>query len=269
MIGISGVSGSGKSSLAVDTLAPALAHQIEHGRKLPTRQGQIARFKSLTGASAIDKLVRIDQAPIGRSPRSCPATYSGVLDEIRKVYAVTRESKTRGFNASRFSFNSAAGRCELCKGQGVERIPMNFLSDLYVTCTRCGGKRFNRQTLQVRFKGASVADVLAMTVDQASEFFENVPSVLRLLESLQAVGLGYMHLGQSSTTLSGGEAQRIKLGTELARRSTGKTFYLLDEPTTGLHFSDVKRLIDVLSRLVDGGNTVCVIRTRFRSVGRL
>ena len=263
LIGISGVSGSGKSSLAIDTLAPALAYQIEHGKKMPTPAGSKVNFKRLTGANQLDKLIRIDQTPIGRTPRSCPATYSGVFDEIRKVYTATREAKTRGFTASRFSFNSAAGRCELCKGVGSERISMNFLSDLFVTCTRCGGKRFNRQTLQVRFKGATVADVLAMTVDEAADFFQNVPSVMRLLDSLQAVGLGYMHLGQSSTTLSGGEAQRIKLGTELARKSTGKTFYLLDEPTTGLHFSDVKRLVDVLSRLVDAGNTVCVIEHDF------
>lgn len=263
LIGISGVSGSGKSSLVIDTLLPAVQYQLQHGKKLPTPAGSIAQFDSLSGAEYVDKLVSIDQAPIGRSPRSCPATYSGVLDEIRKVFAATRESKTRGFTASRFSFNSAAGRCELCKGHGVERIEMNFLSDLFVTCTRCGGKRFNRQTLQVRFKGASIADVLAMTIDEAATFFENIPSVHRLLSSLQAVGLGYMHLGQSSTTLSGGEAQRIKLGTELARASTGKTLYVLDEPTTGLHFDDVKRLIGVLQRLVDAGNTVVVIEHDF------
>lgn len=263
LIGISGVSGSGKSSLAIDTLLPAVAYHIEHGKKLPTPKNVTAQFKSIRGAEHIDKLVPIDQSPIGRTPRSCPATYSGVLDEIRKVYAATRESKTRGFNASRFSFNSTAGRCDLCKGHGVERIPMNFLSDLFVTCTRCAGKRFNRQTLQVRFKGANMADVLAMTIDQATEFFENVPGVARLLLSMQAVGLGYMQLGQSSTTLSGGEAQRIKLGTELARRSTGQTLYLLDEPTTGLHFSDVKRLVDVLQQLVDAGNTVVVIEHDF------
>ena len=182
---------------------------------------------------------------------------------MRKVFAATRESKTRGFNASRFSFNAAAGRCELCKGHGVEKIEMNFLSDLFVTCSRCGGKRFNRQTLQVRFKGASVADVLEMSIDEAADFFENVPKIERLLHSLRAVGLGYLHLGQSSTTLSGGEAQRIKLGTELARASTGRTLYMLDEPTTGLHFADVDRLVSVLQRLVDAGNTVLVIEHNF------
>lgn len=257
LIGVSGVSGSGKSSLISDTLYPALAKKLELTTNEP------GPFKGLTGAGKIDKLIPIDQAPIGRSPRSCPATYSGVLDEVRKVYAATREAKTRGFTASRFSFNSAAGRCELCKGHGVERIEMNFLSDLFVTCSRCGGKRFNRQTLQVRFKGASVADVLDMSIDQAAEFFENVPRLARLLASLQDVGLGYLHLGQSSTTLSGGEAQRIKLGTELARSATGKTLYLLDEPTTGLHFADVARLVGVLQRLVDAGNTVLVIEHNF------
>jgi excinuclease ABC subunit A len=236
---------------------------LQHGKKLPNRSGGTTKFGELRGSEHVDKLVAIDQTPIGRTPRSCPATYSGVWDEVRKVFAATREAKTRGFSTSRFSFNSTAGRCELCKGHGVERIPMNFLSDLFVTCTRCGGKRFNRQTLQVRFKGVNVADVLDMTIDQAAEFFENVPSASRLLSALQAVGLGYMHLGQSSTTLSGGEAQRIKLGTELARRSTGRTLYLLDEPTTGLHFSDVKRLVGVLQHLVDAGNTVVVIEHDF------
>jgi excinuclease ABC subunit A len=253
LVGISGVSGSGKSSLINDTLYPAVAKKL--GLVAP-RPGP---HKSLSGAASIDKLIPIDQAPIGRSPRSCPATYAGVLDEIRKVFAATRESKTRGFTASRFSFNASAGRCELCKGHGVERIEMNFLSDLFVTCTRCAGKRFNRQTLQVRFKGASVADVLEMSIDEAADFFENVPRIERLLHSLQAVGLGYLQLGQSSTTLSGGEAQRIKLGTELARASTGSTLYMLDEPTTGLHFADVERLVGVLQRLVDAGNTVLVI----------
>lgn len=253
LTGISGVSGSGKSSLVNDTLYPALATHL--GLAAPPA----GPHDSLEGADHFDKLIPIDQSPIGRSPRSCPATYAGVLDEIRKVYATTRESKTRGFTPSRFSFNSSAGQCELCKGHGVERVEMNFLSDLFVTCSRCGGKRFNRQTLQVRFKGASIADVLDMTVDEACEFFVNVPRPHHLLQSLQAVGLGYLHLGQASTTLSGGEAQRIKLGTELARRSTGNTLYLLDEPTTGLHFADVERLVGVLQKLVDAGNTVLVI----------
>lgn len=257
LVGVSGVSGSGKSSLINDTLYPALARRLDLVAPAP------GPYKKLVGADQIDKLVQIDQSPIGRNARSCPATYAGVLDHVRKVFAATRQSKTRGFTASRFSFNAAAGRCELCKGHGVERIEMNFLSDLFVTCTRCGGKRFNRQTLQVRFKGANVADVLAMTINQAAEFFENVPKIDRLLQSLQTVGLGYLHLGQSSTTLSGGEAQRLKLGTELARASTGKTLYLLDEPTTGLHFDDVRRLAEVLQRLVDAGNTVIVIEHNF------
>ncbi|WP_246146089.1 excinuclease ABC subunit UvrA [Rubripirellula lacrimiformis] len=257
LVGISGVSGSGKSSLVNDTLYPALA------KKRGLVGARPGPHKSLRGATRIDKLVPIDQAPIGRSPRSCPATYAGVLDEIRKVFAKTREAKTRGFTASRFSFNSKDGQCELCKGHGVERISMNFLSDLFVTCTRCGGKRFNRQTMQVRFKGTNVAEVLEMSVDGATEFFENVPKIHRLLSSLQDVGLGYVHLGQASTTLSGGEAQRIKLGTELARASTGQTLYLLDEPTTGLHFADVERLVGVLQRLVDAGNTVLVIEHNF------
>ncbi len=253
LIGISGVSGSGKSSLINDTLRPAIA------AKLGLVANRPGSHRGLTGANQIAHLIPIDQTPIGRSPRSCPATYSGVLDEVRKVFAATRQAKTLGFKAGRFSFNSAAGRCEMCKGHGVERIEMSFLSDLMVTCSRCGGKRFNRQTLQVRFKGASVADVLEMTIDDAAVFFENVPLIQRRLKSLQSVGLGYLHLGQSSTTLSGGEAQRIKLGTELARTSTGSTLYLLDEPTTGLHFSDVERLVCVLQQLVDAGNTVLVI----------
>ncbi|MAI70973.1 MAG: excinuclease ABC subunit A [Rhodopirellula sp.] len=257
LIGVSGVSGSGKSSLINDTLYPALA------KKLGLVASRPGPFRGLTGAGQIDKLIPIDQTPIGRSARSCPATYSGALDEIRKLFAATKQSKTRGFSASRFSFNSASGRCELCKGHGVEKIEMNFLSDLHVPCTRCGGKRFNRQTLQVRFKDATVADVLAMSIDQAAEFFQNVSKLSRLLGSLQEVGLGYLHLGQASTTLSGGEAQRIKLGTELARTSTGKTLYLLDEPTTGLHFADVQRLCNVLQRLVDAGNTVIVIEHNF------
>jgi excinuclease ABC subunit A len=259
LIGVSGVSGSGKSSLINDTLYPALAQSLATAQSTGTNRWAQGQYASLEGAEQLDKLVPIDQAPIGRTPRSCPATYSGVLDEIRKVFASTRESKSLGFGPNRFSFNSAAGQCELCKGHGVERIEMNFLSDLFVTCTRCGGKRFNRQTLQVRFKGANVADVLDMAIDLACEFFQNVSKIERQLASLRDVGLGYMQLGQSSTTLSGGEAQRIKLGTELARGGSGRTLYLLDEPTTGLHFADVQRLVAVLQRLVDAGNTVIVI----------
>ncbi len=253
LIGVTGVSGSGKSSLINDTLYPAIAGKL--GLQAP-RGGP---FESLQGAESIDKLIRIDQAPIGRSPRSCPATYTHALDEIRKVYAATREAKQRGFTSSRFSFNAAAGQCPQCKGHGQEKIEMNFLSDLYVTCSLCGGKRYNEATLQVRFKGQTIADVLAMTIRQASELFTNIPKVDRILQSLRDVGLGYLRLGQPSTTLSGGEAQRIKLGTELAKSSTGATLYLLDEPTTGLHFEDIKRLLSVLNRLADAGNTVIVI----------
>jgi len=257
LVGISGVSGSGKSSLINETLYPAIAKSLGLKSIMP------GRHTELIGCEMIDKIVPIDQSPIGRSPRSCPATYSGVLDEIRKIFAATREAKAMGFSASRFSFNSKSGQCELCKGHGVERIEMNFLSDLFVTCTRCGGRRFNRQTLQVRFKGMSVADVLNLSIDQAVEEFSNLTKVHRLLSALQKVGLGYLSLGQASTTLSGGEAQRVKLGTELARKATGQTLYLLDEPTTGLHFADIKRLIDVLHGLVDGGNTVVVIEHQF------
>jgi excinuclease ABC subunit A len=253
MIGVSGVSGSGKSSLINDTLFPAVARQLKLSSPTP------GPHKHLTGVEEIEKLIPIDQSPIGRSPRSCPATFTGVFDEIRKIFATTREAKQKGFTASRFSFNAGAGRCAQCQGQGQEKIEMNFLSDLYVTCTACGGKRFNQQTLRVRFKLASIADVLAMTVDEAADFFANFAKVSRFLDALRAVGLGYLSLGQSSTTLSGGEAQRLKLATELARTETGKTLYVLDEPTTGLHFDDIRRLLGVLNSLVDRGNTVIVI----------
>ncbi|WP_417738274.1 excinuclease ABC subunit UvrA [Rosistilla oblonga] len=253
LIGVAGVSGSGKSSIVNDTLYPALA------RTLGLQSPKPGPFESLTGADGIDKLIRIDQAPIGRTPRSCPATYTGALDLIRKVFAETRDAKQRGFAANRFSFNAKPGRCDQCMGQGQEKIEMNFLADLYVRCSVCGGKRFNRQTLAVRFKGASIADVLEMTIDDAAEFFKNFVKIDRILESMRSVGLGYLRLGQPSTTLSGGEAQRIKLATELARQETGNTLYLLDEPTTGLHFDDVRRLIDVLQSLVEKGNTVIVI----------
>lgn len=253
LVGVTGVSGSGKSSLINDTLYPAVA------RELGLVGVQPGPYRKLAGIENIDKLIPIDQTPIGRSPRSCPATFTGVFDEIRKVFATTRESKQKGFTASRFSFNAAQGRCPQCQGQGQEKIEMNFLSDLYVTCSACGGKRFNQQTLRVRFKQASIADVLDMTVDDASEFFESFAKISRYLQSMQSVGLGYLHLGQSSTTLSGGEAQRLKLATELARAETGKTLYLLDEPTTGLHFEDVGRLLRVLDSLVERGNTVIVI----------
>ncbi|MEZ6138013.1 MAG: excinuclease ABC subunit UvrA [Pirellulaceae bacterium] len=253
LVGITGVSGSGTSSLIGETLVPALA------RDLGQAHSRVGPFNRLTGVKHLDKLIEITQAPIGRTPRSTPATYCGVFDLIRSVWANTRESKTRGFTSSRFSFNAGGGRCEECKGQGQEKIEMNFLPDMYVTCSACSGLRFNRQTLQVRYRDKSIADVLEMCVDEASEFFENFSKISRLLRSLQQVGLGYLALGQSSSTLSGGEAQRIKLATELARAETGRTIYFLDEPTTGLHFEDVKRLVEVLDGLVERGNTVIII----------
>ncbi len=253
LVGVTGVSGSGKSSLFAETVIPALMTEIGQARP------PVGPYKKLAGFEHVDKLIEITQTPIGRSPRSTPATFCGVFDLIRAVWANTREAKQRGFTASRFSFNAGSGRCTQCQGQGQEKIEMNFLPDLYVVCSVCGGKRFNRQTLQVRYRDRSIADVLEMSVDDATEFFENFSKIHRLLHSLQQVGLGYLSLGQSSSTLSGGEAQRIKLATELAKSQTGKTFYFLDEPTTGLHFADVKRLILVLDGLVAQGNTVVVV----------
>lgn len=253
LVGITGVSGSGKSSLIGETLVPALARQLGQA------SGRVGPFQSLTGVENIDKLIEITQAPIGRSPRSTPATYCGVFDLIRVVWANTRDAKQRGFQSNRFSFNTGEGRCPQCQGQGQEKIEMNFLADLYVNCSMCNGLRYNRQTLQIRYRDRSIADVLAMNVDEAVEFFVNFPKISRFLLSLQQVGLGYVALGQSSSTLSGGEAQRIKLATELARSETGRTIYFLDEPTTGLHFADVRRLMSVLNGLVERGNTVIVI----------
>ncbi len=250
---ITGVSGSGKSSLLNETLAPALRRQLDGGQQKP------GQHESLKGVQHLDKFIEITQAPIGRTPRSNPATYTGVFDEIRKVFAQTREARLRGYSASRFSFNVAGGRCEECQGQGLTRIEMNFLPDLWVPCAMCGGARFNRQTLEVHYRDRTIADVLDMSVSEAVAFFENFPLLRRLLESLDEVGLGYVRLGQACTTLSGGEAQRIKLATELARVDTGNTLYLLDEPTTGLHFEDIRRLLAVLQRLVERGNTVIVI----------
>ncbi len=250
---VTGVSGSGKSSLLEETLARALV------RKLGGIAPKPGPFAGLRGANRVDKVVQVDQSPIGRSPRSNPATYTGVFDEIRKVFAQTRDARRRGYKAGRFSFNVKGGRCEECQGQGVRKIEMNFLPDLYLTCPVCEGKRFNRQTLEIRYRDRSIADVLQMRVDDAAAMFENFPAVARLLGSLQEVGLGYLTLGQSSITLSGGEAQRIKLATELGRVDTGNTLYILDEPTTGLHFDDIRKLLDVLGRLVELGNTVVVI----------
>ena len=250
---VTGVSGSGKSTLINETLARSLL------RRLGILAPKPAPYTSLRGVSQIDKVVIVDQSPIGRTPRSNAATYSGVFDEIRKVFASTRDAKQRGYRANRFSFNAKGGRCEECQGHGVKRIEMSFLPDLSVTCNECGGARFNRQTLSVRYRGKSIANVLNMSIEEAVEFFENFDQIARTLRSLQDVGLGYLPLGQPSTTMSGGEAQRVKLATELARLETGKTLYVMDEPTTGLHFEDIRRLLDVLQRLVDRGNTVIVI----------
>ncbi|MCS7306450.1 MAG: excinuclease ABC subunit UvrA [Thermoguttaceae bacterium] len=250
---VTGVSGSGKSSLLAETLAPALLRHLGQAAPKP------GPFSRLRGAPHIEKVIPIDQSPIGRTPRSNPATYTGVFDEIRKVFAQTRLARQRGYTPSRFSFNLPGGRCEQCEGQGQQRIEMNFLPDLYVTCPACEGRRFNPATLEVLYKDKSIADVLNMRVEEAKVFFENFPAIVRILSCLEDVGLGYLSLGQSSLTLSGGEAQRVKLATELSRVETGKTLYILDEPTTGLHFDDVRRLLDVLNRLVDRGNTVIVI----------
>jgi excinuclease ABC subunit A len=248
-----GVSGSGKSSLVVDTLSAALARKL-HGAA--TRPGP---YRALRGASKLERLIHVDQSPIGRTPRSNPATYTGVFDEIRRVFAGTKYAKQHGYKTGRFSFNAKGGRCEHCQGQGVERIEMRFLPDLFVTCPVCHGKQFNRQTLAVRYRDKSIADALAMNIDEAATFFENHPPIHRMLTSLVNVGLGYLTLGQRSTTLSGGEAQRIKLAAELGRPSTGATLYILDEPTTGLHTDDIGRLLKVLQQLVDIGHTVVVI----------
>ena len=250
---VTGVSGSGKSSLLNETFARAIARRLGGASPKP------GAHTSLRGVSQIDKLIEIDQTPIGRTPRSNPATYTGIFDEVRKVFAQTKEARLRGYRSGRFSFNIKGGRCEECQGQGLQKIEMNFLPDLYVECPVCKGARFNRQTLEVRYRDRSIADVLDMRVEEAVGFFENFPVIRRLVESLAEVGLGYLTLGQSCTTLSGGEAQRIKLATELARVATGKTLYLLDEPTTGLHFGDIEKLLQVLDRLVDLGNTVVVI----------
>lgn len=250
---ITGVSGSGKSSLVSQTLKPVLSRYFYRSQAEPLP------YLAIEGLEHIDKVIEVDQAPIGRSPRSNPVTYVGVFNEIRQLYASLPDSKIRGYNAGRFSFNVKGGRCEKCGGAGVETIEMNFLPDVYVTCEECNGKRYNKETLEIRYKGKSINDVLDMTIAQAVEFFENIPSICTKLKAVNNVGLGYITLGQPSTTLSGGEAQRIKLATELSKKSTGNTLYILDEPTTGLHFEDIRILLDVLSKLVDAGNTVLVI----------
>ena len=250
---VTGVSGSGKSSLVTDTLAPALANRLNHAHR---RTGE---YRKISGLEGLDKVINIDQSPIGRTPRSNPATYIGLWDDIRALFASTSESKARGYSPGRFSFNVAGGRCEACKGDGQIKIEMHFLPDVYVPCEVCGGKRYNRETLQVTYRGKSISDVLDMTVEDALEFFTNIPGIKRKLQTLFDVGLGYIRLGQPATTLSGGEAQRVKLASELQRLSRGRSFYILDEPTTGLHFEDVRQLLEVLQRLVDAGNTVLVI----------
>jgi excinuclease ABC subunit A len=250
---VTGVSGSGKSSLVADTLAPALSNAIHRARQ------RTGRYDRLEGLSHIDKVITIDQSPIGRTPRSNPATYTGLWDDVRSLFASTPEAKARGYAPGRFSFNVRGGRCEACKGDGQIKIEMHFLPDVYVPCEVCKGKRYNRETLQVTYKGKTVSDILGMSVEEALYFFTNIPPIRRKLQTLFDVGLGYIKLGQPATTLSGGEAQRVKLASELQRRSTGRTFYILDEPTTGLHFDDVRQLLVVLQRLVDAGNTVLVI----------
>ena len=250
---VTGVSGSGKSSLVNEILYKYLAKKLNRARTIP------GKFKKIEGAEQLDKIIAIDQSPIGRTPRSNPATYTGVFDQIRDLFASTVDAKAKGYSKGRFSFNVKGGRCEACGGDGIIKIEMHFLPDVYVPCEVCQGKRYNRETLDVKYKGKSIYDVLDMTVEEAMTFFDAVPSIRRKIETLYDVGLSYIRLGQPSTTLSGGEAQRIKLATELSRRSTGKTIYILDEPTTGLHFADVHKLVEILQRLAEGGNTVVVI----------
>ena len=250
---VTGVSGSGKSTLVNEILFKSLRKQLLGSLERP------GKHKEVKGAEYLDKIIDIDQSPIGRTPRSNPATYTGMFDMIRDVFASTNEAKMRGYQKGRFSFNVKGGRCEHCKGDGIIKIEMHFLPDVYVPCEVCGGKRYNDETLQIKYKGKTIADVLDMSVEEALDFFENIPSIKSKVQTLYDVGLGYIKLGQPSTTLSGGEAQRIKLATYLSKRQTGKTLYILDEPTTGLHMEDVKKLLEVLYRLREGGNTILII----------
>ena len=250
---VSGVSGSGKSTLINETLRPILSRQLYRSLDQPLP------YDSIEGTEYVDKLVVVDQSPIGRSPRSNPATYSGVFSDIRKLFEATPDAQIRGFKAGRFSFNVRGGRCEECRGAGVQTIEMNFLPDVYVTCKACGGHRYNRETLEVKYKGRNIDEVLNMTVNIAVDFFASIPSIYNKLKAIQDVGLGYLTLGQPCTTLSGGESQRIKLAAELSKQDTGHTLYILDEPTTGLHFEDIRQLLDVINKLVDRGNTAIVI----------
>ena len=250
---VTGVSGSGKSSLINETLFPILQQHFYRSDKKPLP------YSAINGLNYIDKVISIDQHPIGKTPRSNPATYIGVFDDIRQLFAGLPEAKIRGYKPGRFSFNVKGGRCETCKGGGMRNIEMNFLPDVYVTCETCNGQRYNAETLEIRYKGKSINDILEMTIETALDFFENIPSIYQKLQTMVDVGLGYIHLGQSSTTLSGGEAQRVKLAAELSKKETGNTFYILDEPTTGLHFDDIAILLNVLNQLVNRGNTVLVI----------
>ncbi|MBL8086517.1 MAG: ATP-binding cassette domain-containing protein [Chthonomonas sp.] len=253
MVCVTGVSGSGKSTLVQDTLFPRLMYELFGTRSV------WEPHDGLDGHEQLDKVIDIDQSPIGRTPRSNPATYTGTFDMIRDLFSMTPDAKIRGYKTGRFSFNVKGGRCEACKGDGIIKIEMHFLPDVYVPCEVCKGKRYNRETLEVKYKGKSISEVLEMTIEEACEFFQPIPKIYRKLETLEQVGLGYVRLGQPATTLSGGEAQRIKLAAELSKRATGNTIYILDEPTTGLHFADVRRLLAVLQRLVDQGNSVLVI----------
>jgi excinuclease ABC subunit A len=250
---VTGVSGSGKSTLVLETLYRAMAQRLYHAR-MPA-----GKFDSILGIEYIDKVIHIDQSPIGRTPRSNPGTYTGVFTYIRELFSRTPEARLRGYKPGRFSFNVKGGRCEACRGDGIIKIEMHFLPDVYVTCDVCHGKRYNRETLEIKYKGKNIADILGMTVNQSFRFFNRISNIKNKLQTLIDVGLGYIHIGQPATTLSGGEAQRIKLSRELGKKATGRTVYILDEPTTGLHTDDIRKLLDVLSRLVDGGNTVIVI----------